>query len=178
MRRLLALVLLVLAAVGARTPVATAQPDRSTTIYAYDGAVENAQTHRVGELPTTEAPRSLLSRASELERTIPSSADLVVAAETEAGVAEAGLPFHDAALESRVTSTLEDIENGVTRYRQDGTFFQNREGLLPKEGSGYYRKFTVDNPGVSGRGAERIVVGADGATYYTPDHYRSFVRIR
>jgi ribonuclease T1 len=100
-----------------------------------------------------------------------------VAAETEAG-AGAGLPFHDAVLEGRVTQTLDDIEAGVTRYPQDGTVFQNREGLLPKEGAGYYTEYTVENPAYTNRGVERLVVGSNGEVYYTPDHYGSFVRIR
>jgi RHS repeat-associated protein len=103
---------------------------------------------------------------------------LQVAADGESGAQKAGLPFRDPALDSRVRQTIENIDNGVTRYRQDGTIFQNREGLLPKEGVGYYREFTVDNPATSGRGAERVIVGANGETYFTPDHYDSFVRIR
>jgi guanyl-specific ribonuclease Sa len=97
-------------------------------------------------------------------------ADEIAATEEAAG---AGLPFHDAALEGRVTQTLDDIDAGVTRYSQDDTVFQNRGGLLPKEGPGYYSEYTVDYQAVSGRGAERLVVGANGEVYYTPDHYGS-----
>ena len=32
--------------------------------------------------------------------------------------------------------------------------------------------FDEDNPG-----AERLIVGSDGSMYYTPDHYKTFVRI-
>ena len=42
---------------------------------------------------------------------------------------------------------------------------------------GYYREYTVPTPGVSHRGARRIVVGRQGELYYTSDHYRSFRRI-
>ena len=67
---------------------------------------------------------------------------------------------------------------GVSRYPQDGTAFQNREGLRPKEGPGYYQDYTVENPAYTNRGVERIVVGSNGETYYMPDHCGSFVRIR
>jgi len=36
----------------------------------------------------------------------------------------------------------------------------------------------VRTPGEAGRGARRIVTGARGDRYYTPDHYRTFRRIR
>lgn len=56
--------------------------------------------------------------------------------------------------------------------------FFNREGLLPAKPRGYYREFTVDTPGLSHRGARRIVTGGDPPEvwYYTDDHYASFRR--
>lgn len=57
---------------------------------------------------------------------------------------------------------------------QDGTVFANREGLLPRRASGYYREYTVPTPGSSDRGARRLVVGSAGDVYYTADHYSSF----
>ncbi|MEM8997662.1 MAG: ribonuclease domain-containing protein [Acidobacteriota bacterium] len=60
-------------------------------------------------------------------------------------------------------------------YRKDGTVFRNREGRLP---SGNYREYTVDTPGAAGRGSRRVVVNQDTSrTYYTDDHYRTFVQI-
>jgi ribonuclease T1 len=56
--------------------------------------------------------------------------------------------------------------------------FQNREGLLPEQPSGYYHEYTVLTPGSSDRGARRIVTGSQGEMYYTDDHYGSFQRIR
>ena len=67
---------------------------------------------------------------------------------------------------------------GPFPYRQDGSIFSNREGLLPTEPEAYYREYTVPTPGVQGRGARRIVAGSRGEIYYTADHYRSFWRIR
>ena len=68
---------------------------------------------------------------------------------------------------------------GPFPYRQDGTTFHNREGLLPQKPLGYYREYTVDTPGASNRGARRWVIGGDPPEvyYYTTDHYRSFRRI-
>lgn len=66
---------------------------------------------------------------------------------------------------------------GPFPYKQDGTVFQNREGHLPKRPRGYYREYTVPTPGAKNRGARRIVVGNDGDTWYTSDHYNTFVRI-
>ncbi len=63
---------------------------------------------------------------------------------------------------------------GPYPYDQDGSTFQNREGILPHRSSGYYREYTVDTPGSPDRGARRLVVGDDTAAYYTDDHYDSF----
>ncbi|WP_433333871.1 ribonuclease domain-containing protein [Spirillospora sp. CA-294931] len=67
--------------------------------------------------------------------------------------------------------------NGPFPYPQDGTVFQNREGLLPKEPQGFYHEYTVKTPNISHRGARRIVTSGDEGhegMYYTSDHYRSF----
>ena len=74
--------------------------------------------------------------------------------------------------------TLARIESeGPFPFRQDGTTFQNRERLLPRQPTGYYREYTVITPGASTRGARRIVGGAQGELYYTDNHYSSFARI-
>jgi ribonuclease T1 len=71
---------------------------------------------------------------------------------------------------------------GPFPHERDGIAFGNREGLLPAKPRGYYREYTVRTPGLSHRGARRIVCGgsrtAPEACYYTSDHYRSFRRIR
>ena len=43
-------------------------------------------------------------------------------------------------------------------------FFEGHATIIPE--------FDEDNPG-----AERLIVGSDGSMYYTPDHYKTFVRI-
>jgi ribonuclease T1 len=65
-------------------------------------------------------------------------------------------------------------DDGPYPYSQDGSTFQNREGNLPDHPPGFYREFTVETPGSPDRGARRLVVGDDGAIYFTDDHYESF----
>jgi ribonuclease T1 len=66
---------------------------------------------------------------------------------------------------------------GPFPYRQDGVVFQNRERRLPIHVRGYYHEYTVPTAGASNRGARRIIRGDRGETYYTRDHYGTFVRI-
>jgi ribonuclease T1 len=68
-------------------------------------------------------------------------------------------------------------KGGPFPHAKDGTVFQNREGKLPQRPRGYYREYTVPTPGASSRGARRVVQGRDGDTWYTSDHYNTFVRI-
>ncbi|MGW2019838.1 ribonuclease domain-containing protein [Streptomyces sp. NPDC001927] len=79
-------------------------------------------------------------------------------------------------LPSQAHDTLRLIEQGGPfPYRQDGTVFQNREGILPAHSTGYYHEYTVKTPGSSNRGARRIVTGESSQEdYYTADHYASF----
>ncbi len=65
-------------------------------------------------------------------------------------------------------------DGGPYPYSKDGVTFSNREGLLPRHPSGWYREFTVVTPGSSDRGARRIIAGQDGSRFYTSDHYASF----
>jgi ribonuclease T1 len=90
----------------------------------------------------------------------------------------AALPFKDAGISSRVGKSLEDIAAGVKNFKKDGTVFKNLEGRLPAKPQGYYKEYTVPTPGATNRGAQRIVQGANGETYYTLDHYKNFVQIR
>jgi len=64
--------------------------------------------------------------------------------------------------------------DGPFPFDRDGITFQNREGYLPDHPRGYYREYTVITPGLSHRGAKRIVAGREGELYYTDDHYESF----
>ncbi|MZD06326.1 ribonuclease [Streptomyces sp. SID5785] len=80
------------------------------------------------------------------------------------------------ALPSQAHDTLDLIaQGGPYPYEQDGTVFQNREGVLPQQSTGYYHEYTVITPGSDDRGARRIVTGeANQEDYYTADHYASF----
>ncbi|MEW5888793.1 MAG: ribonuclease domain-containing protein [Pseudomonadota bacterium] len=99
-----------------------------------------------------------------------------------------GLPWITMAeLPPEARETLALIrQGGPFPYRKDGAVFANREGLLPARPRGYYREYTVPTPGARDRGARRIVAGTgatgdvktSGEYYYSPDHYRSFRRIR
>lgn len=77
-----------------------------------------------------------------------------------------------------IAATLALIGSGrPLPHDQDGTTFQNREGLLPDRPEGHYREYTVETPGSDDRGARRLVIAEAGETYYTRDHYDSFVEI-
>ncbi|MDT0436192.1 MULTISPECIES: ribonuclease domain-containing protein [Streptomyces] len=80
------------------------------------------------------------------------------------------------ALPSQAYDTLDLIaKGGPYPYSQDGVVFQNREGVLPSQSTGYYHEYTVKTPGSSTRGARRIVTGERAKEdYYTADHYETF----
>ncbi|MGW1533961.1 ribonuclease domain-containing protein [Streptomyces aureus] len=80
------------------------------------------------------------------------------------------------ALPSQAYDTLDLIDSGGPfPYSQDGAVFQNREGVLPSQSTGYYHEYTVITPGSSTRGARRIVTGKKTLEdYYTSDHYVTF----
>lgn len=81
-------------------------------------------------------------------------------------------------LPAQVATTIDLVTaGGPYPYPEDGTVYENREGVLPACASGHYRLYTVPTPGVSDRGDRRLVAGADGAYFYTPDRYASFVQV-
>lgn len=68
-------------------------------------------------------------------------------------------------------STIDRIKaGGKFPHRNDGSIFQNREGLLPKRPDDYYREYVHPTLGVNGAGPQRIVQGQNGELYYTPDY--------
>ena len=78
-----------------------------------------------------------------------------------------------------VGPTLDRIDRGQRlRFSHDGIVFQNREKRLPIKPSGYYREFIHPTKGEGGPGGQRVVIGRDGEAYYSPDHYRTFQRVR
>lgn len=88
------------------------------------------------------------------------------------------LPFSDPERVVEINRTLDLIEEGGPYpFRQDGTIFHNREGRLPARPFGAYREYTVVTPGLTHRGPRRIVTGPPPETWYSDDHYRSFIQI-
>ena len=93
-------------------------------------------------------------------------------------VAVRRLPFNDPERVTAVNRTLDLIAaGGPFPFRQDGVVFQNRENRLPDRPQGYYHEYTVITPGLTHRGARRIITGAPPETWYTDDHYRTFTVI-
>lgn len=84
--------------------------------------------------------------------------------------------------DAQIDQTLALIKQGgpFPYPNKDGTTFYNREGKLPAQSQGYYREYTVPTPGVSHRGARRIVTGGHPPTIYylTVDHYDSFRQLQ
>lgn len=78
-------------------------------------------------------------------------------------------------LPPEASDTVDLIEQGGPfPHPQDGTVFENREGILPDCDTGYYNEYTVETPGEDDRGARRFVVGEGNEFFYTADHYESF----
>ncbi|MEU4086916.1 ribonuclease domain-containing protein [Streptomyces aureus] len=99
----------------------------------------------------------------------------VAVAPADAAAASVGSICYGA-LPSQAYDTLDLIDSGGPfPYSQDGAVFQNREGVLPSQSTGYYHEYTVITPGSSTRGARRIVTGKKTLEdYYTSDHYVTF----
>jgi ribonuclease T1 len=68
-------------------------------------------------------------------------------------------------------------QGGPFPFDRDGVTFENREGILPDRETGYYREYTVLEPGSTDRGPLRIVTGEGGEFFWTEDHYETFARI-
>jgi ribonuclease T1 len=84
------------------------------------------------------------------------------------------------ALPPEVGDTLARIAaGGPFASERDGLVFGNYEGRLPQRARGWYHEYTVPTPGLSHRGARRIVTGGNPPReyWYTDDHYESFRRI-
>ena len=76
-----------------------------------------------------------------------------------------------------LSSTVQRIQNGEKlSYRNDGSYFENRENILPQREVGYYKEYVHPTPGINGPGAQRIIIGGSNEWYYSPDHYKTFIR--
>jgi guanyl-specific ribonuclease Sa len=83
------------------------------------------------------------------------------------------------ALPPEVARTVHLIEQGgpFPYPHNDGVVFHNFEHRLPAEPDGYYREYTVPTPGISTRGARRLITGKTGEFWYTSNHYDTFDRV-
>jgi guanyl-specific ribonuclease Sa len=101
--------------------------------------------------------------------------------------------------QGRVQTILELIQkihdNTPLPYSHDGITYNNKEGHLPQQPTGFYKEYTLIppansawtitiggqayqvSPNTGGRGAERIIIGNGELVYYTPDHYRTFIQL-
>jgi metalloendopeptidase OMA1, mitochondrial len=94
-----------------------------------------------------------------------------------------------AAVPRRVSEVLQSVDqngqapDGFEGGRQFLNLARDDEQALPRtdaQGAAIqYREWDV-NPKIAGRnrGTERLVTGSDHSAYYTPNHYRTFIRIR
>ena len=90
-------------------------------------------------------------------------------------------PFTKVRLPSTVDvqPTLDRIAKGIKDpHRNDGGPFSNNGNPLPVHDTGYYSEYVIRTPGIEKAGPQRLVIGKGGETYYTPDHYDSFIKIR
>jgi filamentous hemagglutinin len=75
--------------------------------------------------------------------------------------------------------TLDRIETGEKYpHVNDGSIFKNNQSLLPIQPQGYYSEYVVPTGNIKGVGPQRIVAGKRGEMYYTPDHYKTFIKVK
>lgn len=90
------------------------------------------------------------------------------------GLDDAGL----STLPREVADTIALVRaDGPYPYPEDGQTYQNREGVLPDCAAGHYTLYTVPTPGAPDRGERRLIAGAGGEFFYTPDRYATFVHV-
>ena len=78
-----------------------------------------------------------------------------------------------------VSSTVERIKAGESfPHNNDGSTFENRDNLLPIKENGYYKEYVHPTPGILGPGPQRIILGGGREWYYSPDHYKTFIRFK
>ena len=168
----------------ATTPAATTAPTTITATEATAAPVApsttpaETQADAAAESPTIEAPAALAAPTKAPTNT-PKPAKPTATPTRGPPARIDGLPVITLdELPPEALETLALIErDGPFPFSKDGSTFQNRERLLPRQPTGYYREYTVITPGENDRGARRIVGGAESELYYTDDHYASFARI-
>ena len=77
-----------------------------------------------------------------------------------------------------VNPELKRIREGrQLHHRNDGAFFQNREGLLPAAPRDTYREFVFTKTGIPFPGPARILINTSGQVWFTGDHYAHFQKV-
>ena len=103
--------------------------------------------------------------------------------QAKAAVKAVGKPRLDAQIREVVLS-MDRTDHPPAGVAQGGRrggrrgVFENAERRLPVHPSGYYHESDVWPTRAAGRGPDRLIFGRDGEVYYSPDHYRTFVRLR
>jgi len=148
---------------------------------------------RVAHVQATQEPAAASTTAAvtTAAATTPTPAPPAPRAEpTAAGASEAELLVRDVTVRDqdgrvawRGDVDLRPVLSRIARgerdpHRTDGEVFGNRERRLPQQPRGWYREYVVRTPGLHGPGPQRLVVGRDGAVFYTFDHYATFTEVR
>jgi len=79
------------------------------------------------------------------------------------------------------STTHAAVSDGTIIINDSAKQQQNVDDLsrdVTHEPAGYYTEYVHPTPGISGPGPQRIVVGKQGETYYTNDHYKTFIKIK
>ncbi len=64
-------------------------------------------------------------------------------------------------------------------HPNDGSVHSNREGKLPRQSDrNYYHEYVVRTPNLRNVGPQRLILGKQNEVFYTPDHYKTFLKLR
>ncbi|MGA8113943.1 MAG: ribonuclease domain-containing protein [Actinocatenispora sp.] len=97
---------------------------------------------------------------------------------TDAGSGGGGGVSACTSVPSQVNDEIALVEaGGPFAYDQDGSVYENREGVLPAQSAGYYHLYVVPTPGDSTDGNRRLIAGTGSEYYYTADDYGSFCQV-
>lgn len=143
------------------------------------GNVTPTRTPKARATPTYTPKARVTPTRTAKARVTPTRTAKALATATPRAQGVSGLPtirYQDLPKQARETIALIE-KGGPFPFERDGIVFQNREQLLPRQRSGYYREYTVITPGSRDRGERRIIAGAGGELYYSDDHYESFKEV-
>jgi guanyl-specific ribonuclease Sa len=139
-----------------------------------------------------EAPEVPAAPATPLPSILPSATAMPSASPSPSGVPSPGetrglKTLGKKPLDTQIAVVVGNMDrtgrppSGVAQGGRKGSrsgVFQNAERRLPVRAPGYYKESDVWPRRAGARGPERLVFGRESEVYYSPDHYRSFVRLR